>query len=331
MFATLVVLIANFGLILGEFIGISSGMQILGVSKYLSVGVAVLLITYLVLGGSYNRAEKIFMVMAAAFLTYFAAAILAHPQFSAILHGAFVPSIHHDPQYIALVVGLIGTTISPYQQVFQQSAVVEKGVSRRRYGPERWDTYVGMLFSSIITIFIIVATAATLHQSGNTNINSAADAAKALEPIAGNAAGALFAIGIVGASLMAASIIPISTSFAFTEAFGLVEGMGLELSRAPVFYGLFLFQVILAAGLSLVPSIPAFQLLVGVQVLNGILFPFILVFMLVLANNHSLMGNQKNGRFDNLLGWGSLVLISLAVIAGLLQQILSLFGMHLFQ
>jgi Mn2+/Fe2+ NRAMP family transporter len=320
--ASLAVLAANFGLVLGEFVGISSAMRLFNVSPFISVGLAAGLICFFVLGGGYNRAEKIFMVMAAVFLTYPVAAILAHPNAGQVLHGLAVPTIRSDPAYIALLIGLIGTTLSPYQQVFQQSAVVEKGVPRGDYGPERLDTYVGMIFSNLVTIFIIIAAAATLHAAGQTNINTAADAAKSLQPIAGPSAEILFTVGLVGASLMAAAIIPISTAFAFTEAFGFVSGIDLSLRRAPVFYSLFLGQVILAAILALIPTVPAFQLLVGVQVLNGFLLPVVLVFILLLSNNRRVMGRLVNSRVVNIIGWATLALTVSAVLFGLIQRIL---------
>ncbi len=328
--ATGVVLIANFGLVMGEFLGISSAFELFGISKFITVPLAAILICYLVLAGNYNQFEKVFILMAAVFLTYPVAAVIAHPKISDVLHGLFVPTFHMDPAYIILVIGLIGTTISPYQQVFQTAAVVEKGIPRRHYGPERWDTAIGMIFSNLITIFIIIATAATLHVAGKTNINTAADAAKALEPVAGQAAGALFAIGIVGASLMAAVVVALSSSFAFAGAFGLQEGIALNFRQAPIFYGLFVAQVVLGGILSLIPSIPAFQLLVWVQVLNGVLLPILLVFILLLANNPRLMGDLKNTRLSNILGWGSIILIAASVIFGLVLQALPLFGIHFF-
>ena len=326
LLAVIVIMVANFGLVLGEFIGIGAGMELLGVSKYLAVPVAAGLIWFLVTAGSYNRVEKVFMVMAAAFLTYPAAAILSHPHLPDIARGAFVPSIHLNPVYMALLVGLIGTTISPYQQVFQQSAVVERGAARHHYGPERWDTYVGMVFSGLVSVFIIIATAATLHQSGKTDITSAADAAQALQPVAGNAARLLFATGLVGASLMAAAILPISTAFTVAEAFGLPKGIGARRRRAPGFFGLFSLILFLGAALSLIPNIPVFQFLIGVQMLNGILLPVILVFMLLLINDRRLVGDLKNGRLTNVIGWTTCVLIVISVVFVLAQQVLGLVG-----
>ncbi len=320
--ASLAVLAANFGLVLGEFVGINSAMALFGVSPFISVGLAAALVCFLVLAGSYHRVEKIFMLMAAVFLVYPAAALIAHPKLAQVVHGIVVPTFRSNPAYIVLIIGLIGAILSPYQQLFQQSAVVEKGVPRSDYGPERLDTYSGVVFASLVTIFIIIAAGATLHAAGQMNINTAADAARALQPVAGAAAGMLFAVGIVGASLMAATVIPISTAFAFAEAFGFLSGMDLTPRRAPVFYGLFLVQVILAAALAVIPTVPAFQLLVGTQMLNGILMPVLLVFILLLSNNRRLMSELKNSRAVNIIGWVTFGLATGAALFGLAQQVL---------
>jgi Mn2+/Fe2+ NRAMP family transporter len=283
----------------------------------------------LVLTGNYDRVEKVFMLMAAIFLVYPVAAFLTHPNLVEITRGFIFPKLSLQSEYILLIVGLVGTTISPYQQIFEQSAVIEKGITRKHFGPERWDSGIGMVFSGLITVFIIITTAATLHTAGITNINTAADAAKALQPVLGPAAKALFAIGIVGAGLMAAVVVAISTSFAFTGAFGLQEGIGLNIKSAPVFYGLFLFQVFLAAALSLLPGLPAFRILVLVQILNGMLLPFVLVFVLLLANNQALMGALTSPKTYTLLGWATFAIITISVIAGLTFQILPTIGIQL--
>jgi NRAMP (natural resistance-associated macrophage protein)-like metal ion transporter len=329
-FAAFIVLLANFGMVLGEFVGISSAMALFGVSRWISVGTAALVVSYLVVAGNYNQFEKVFVAMAMVFLAYVVSAVLAHPNLGDVARGLFVPVIHADPAYTALVIALIGTTISPYQQVFQQSAVVEKGIPRSRYPAERKDTIAGMVFSNVISMFIIIATAATLHVSGTFNIDTAADAANALKPLAGNAAFALFAIGIVGASLMAASVVSLSTSFAFTEAFGFQQGISLEMRSAPVFYGLFLAQIIAAGAIAVIPGLPTIQLLIGVQVLNGVLFPILLTFILLLSNSRRHMGELKNTLPSNVLGWGTLAFTGLAILIGLIQQVAQALGLHLF-
>jgi NRAMP (natural resistance-associated macrophage protein)-like metal ion transporter len=329
MLAVIVVGIANFGLIMGEFVGIGAAAELFGVSKVLAVPAAAILVWLLVVVGSYDRVEKVFMAMAAVFLVYPVAAILSHPNLGQVAQGAVVPRLRMDAAYLGLLVGVIGTTMSPYQQVFQASATVEKGVARKRYGPERWDTYIGMVLSNLISAFIIIATAATLHVAGKAAITSAADAAKALEPVAGHAAGALFGIGLLGASLMAAGVLPMASAYTVTEAFGLPKGISLTIHRAPVFFGLFSVALALGAALSLIPNLPIFQFLVWVQILNGALLPVILVFILLLINDRQLMGDLKNSRVYNVLGWITAGLVSVAVAFLLLQQILGLFGINL--
>lgn len=324
LLAVVVVLIADGGLVVSEFVGIGAAAELFGVSRYIAVPVAAVLLAYLILGASYNRIERVFILMALVFLAYPAAALLAHPAPLAILRGTFVPTIHRDPNYLLLLVGLIGTTISPYQQVFQQSTVVEKGVARRHYGDERLDTIVGMVLSSLVSFFIIVATAATLHYAGVTQITSAADAARALEPVLGPAAKTIFAIGLLGASLMAAAILPLATAYSVGETFGFPKGMNLDFRRARIFYGLFAVMIVVGAGIALIPNLPVIQLLVGIQVLNGVLLPVILVFMLRLSNDARLMGNLRNSRGYNLVGWGTFVLVTVSILALFGQQLLRL-------
>ena len=219
LFAVTVVLVANGGLIMSGFVGIGAAVELLGISKYIVVPLAAALVWYLVVGGSYYRVEKVFLLMALVFLAYPVADILAKPDWGAVARGTFIPTIHGDPAYILLLVALLGTTITPYQQIFQQSATVEKGVARHHYGRERIDTYVGMALSNLISAAIIIATAATLHANGMTTIETPAEAAKALQPVAGDAAFAVFAVGLLGASLLAAVVLPLATSYAISEAF----------------------------------------------------------------------------------------------------------------
>jgi NRAMP (natural resistance-associated macrophage protein)-like metal ion transporter len=330
VFAVGVILVANGGLVISEFIGIGAAMELLGFSKYLAVPIAAAFVWYLVVVGTYGRVEKIFLVMTLVFLAYPIAAFMAHPHWAEVARGAFVPTIHKDPAYIFLLVGLIGTTVTPYMQLFQQSSIVERGGDRRRYGPERADAYVGVIFSNLMSIFMIIATAATLHVIGKTNIDSAADAAKALEPIAGHFAGMIFAIGLLGASLLAAAILPLATSYAVSEAFGFAKGVDLDFRRARLFFGLFTVLVVGGAGAALIPGLPVIKLLLWVQVLNGILLPIILLFILLLIRDQRLVGELKNTRLYNALGWGTFGIITLAVLAMLTSQLFEALGLHLF-
>jgi Mn2+ and Fe2+ transporters of the NRAMP family len=326
LFAVGIIVIANGGVTISEFVGIGAATELLGVSRYISVPVAAALLWYLVIFGSYARVEKIFLLMTLVFFSYPIAAIMAKPHWGEVLHGAVVPTIHLDSDYIFLLVGLLGTTLTPYIQVFQQSSIVERGASRRRYGPERLDAYFGSIFSNLMSISMIIATAATLYVAGQTNIESAADAAKALEPVAGSSAMALFAVGLLGASLLAGGVLPLATSYAISEAFGIPKGVNLDFRRGKVYFSLFTAFIVLGAVAALIPGVPIFPLLVGIQVLNGGLLPIILVFILILINDEKLTGNLKNSRTYNVLGWATFGLITTAVLVMLVGQIYQLFS-----
>ncbi|HEX8747979.1 MAG TPA: Nramp family divalent metal transporter [Pyrinomonadaceae bacterium] len=329
-FAVVIILVANGGVTVSEFVGISAAVELLGINKYIVVPLAAGLIWYLVIFGSYNRVEKIFILMTLVFFAYPAAAFMAKPDWGEVARGAFVPSISTDPDYIFILVGLLGTTLTPYIQIFQQSSLVEKGVARRHYKNERVDAYFGAFFSNLMSIFMIIATAATLHAVGKTNIESAADAARALEPVVGSSAKLLFAVGLLGASLLAGAILPLATSYAISEAFGIPKGVNLDFRRGKVFFSLFTALIVVGTALALIPNLPVIQLLVAVQVLNGILLPIILVFILKLINDKQLTGDLKNTPLYNVLGWGTFAMITTAVVIMLGSQMLKLLGISLF-
>ena len=316
-------LIGNGGVVATEFAGIAAAAELLGVPAYFAVPASAALVWLLVLFGTYAVAERLFLVMTLAFLAYPAAVVLAQPDWGAVLHGTLVPTLHSDTGYLLLVVAMIGTTITPYQQLFQQSAVVEKGVASRHYDAERIDAYTGAVLGNLIWACVIIATGATLHAHGITDIQSAADAAEALRPIAGHFAAQLFAVGLLGASLLAAGVVPLATAYSVSEAFGFRKGVGLDFRRAPVFYGLFTALVIVGAGVALWPGIPLISLLVGIQVLNGILLPVVLAFMLLLAGDPRLMGKLRNTTLQSVLGWGTLGLVGAAVLVLLFSQFLA--------
>ena len=321
-----ILFIANSGLVVSEFLGIGAAAELFGIPKWLVVPAAAILLWYLVIFGSYGWVEKVFLAMTLVFFAYPVAAILARPDWGDVAHGALIPTLRSDPEYLFLLVGLLGTTITPFMQLFQQSSTVERGVARRHYGPERVDAYVGAIFSNIISITIIIATAATLHQAGQTSIESAADAARALEPFAGNAASTLFAIGLLGASMLAGAVLPLATSYAVSEMFGVPRGVNLDFRRAPIFFGLFTGMIVVGVVLSLLPNLPVIQWLVSVQVLNGVLLPIMLVFILRLTNDEQLMVGLKNTRVYNILGWGTFILITAAVVVMLGSQLLGMLG-----
>ncbi|MEK6283313.1 MAG: Nramp family divalent metal transporter [Acidobacteriota bacterium] len=330
LFAVAIILIANAGVTVSEFVGIGAAMELMGVSKYVAIPVGAVLIWYMVIFGSYARVEKMLLLMTLVFFAYPVAAFMAHPNWGEVARGAFIPKLRGDSAYIFLIVGLLGTTITPYIQIFQQSSLVEKGVARRHYGPERIDAYVGAVFSNLMSISMIIATAATLYVVGQRDIGSAADAARALEPVVGNAATLLFGVGLLGATLLAGAVLPLATAYAVSEAFGVPKGVNLDFRRGRVFFSLFTALIVIGAGFALIPAIPVMRLLVGVQVLNGVLLPIILVFILLLINDKRLAGELKNTRRNNVLAFGTLILITTAVVVMLGSQLLDLIGIQLF-
>ena len=331
IFAVGVILIANGGVTISEFVGIGAAMDLIGVSKNLAIPLTAGFLWYLVVYGNYPSVEKIFLAMTVVFFAYPIAAFMGHPDWVQVAHGAFIPRIRWESDYILIVVALMGTTITPYMQLFQQSSLVEKGVARRHYGPERADAYFGSIFSNMMSIFMIIAMAAAIfYKTGARELETAADAALALEPAVGSAAKVLFAIGLLGASLLAGAVLPLATAYAVCEAFGLPKGVNLDFRRARVFFNLFTGLIVIGAVVALIPNIPLIKMLVWIQVLNGVLLPIILVFILLLINDSRLVGHLKNTRFYNFLGWGTFAIITFAVVIMIAGQVLDVFGIHLF-
>jgi Mn2+/Fe2+ NRAMP family transporter len=308
----LTLLVANFGIIVSEFIGVAAAAELFGVSRYVAVPLAAVFVWLLVTRGSYGWVERIFLVLTLAFLAYIGAAFLARPDWSAVLAETVRPQLHFDFGYLNLLIALIGTTISPYMQLYVQSSVVEKGVTPDEYRYTRFDVIVGTVSAGIVAAFIIIATAATLHAHGvNVRIESAADAARALEPIAGRYAEALFAIGLLGASLLAAGVLPLSTTYMMSEALGFERGVSRSWDEAPIFMGILTTLILLGAAVALIPGLPLFRVLVGVYVLNGLLLPVELFAILRLINDRELMGEHVNGPAYNAFAWGIAIVVSL--------------------
>ncbi|MDA8262312.1 MAG: divalent metal cation transporter [Actinomycetota bacterium] len=290
--AVLALTVTNIGLVVSEFAGIGASLGLFGVSRYISVPIAAVVIWSLVLAGSYKYAERIFLVMSVAFLAYPVAAVLGHPHYGQILSNLALPHFVASRDYIYLAVALIGTTISPYMQLYAASGVVDRGIAPEEYPLERMDAVGGAVFANVISIAIIVATAAAIGGSGP--LASASQAALALQPVAGRFATDLFAMGLLGASALAAAVVPLSTSYAVAEAAGYQRSVSNSFREAPVFLGIFTAQVIVGAAISLIP-VNLIKLLVLSQVLQGLITPIILVFILVLANRRSVLGEHANG------------------------------------
>jgi len=302
-FVMAAVLVVNLGNVLAEFAGVASAMEIFGVSKYISVPVAAFLVWVLVVRGTASRVEKIFLIVCTVYFTYIVSAFLARPDWLVAAKNVVVPVVRFDPAYLLMLAALVGATIAPWQHFYLQAAVVEKRVGPRQYSHLRKDVLVGSISCMVIVFFIIVCTAATLHHAGHTNISSAAEAAQALKPLAHGWAEALFAFGLLNASLFAASILPLSTAYVICEALGFESGIDRKLGEAPIFYSLYTALIVIGGGLILIPRAPLLRIAVLSQVANGFLLPFVLIFILLLVNRRDLMGDQVNNRTFNAVAW----------------------------
>ncbi len=305
----LALLVANGGVTVSEFVGIAAAMELFGIARYISVPIAAIAIWWLIVKGSYQRVERVFLAMSLVFLGYVVAAFLAHPPWATVAVELVHPHFEFAPAYLFTFVAVIGTTISPYMQVFIQSSVVEKGVRPENYRLTRIDVWVGTIFAILIVFFIVISTAATLHVRGE-HVDSAAEAAHALRPLAGPYAESLFAIGLLGASMLAAGVLPLATAYSISEALGFEKGVSSSFREAPIFLGIFTFLVALGALITMMPGLPLIRVLLVTQVINGVLLPVILFAVLLLVNDRELMGEHVNGRVYNLAAWATAIIVS---------------------
>jgi NRAMP (natural resistance-associated macrophage protein)-like metal ion transporter len=318
------VLITNFGNTVAEFAGLASSMELFGMSRYVSVPLGAAFVWWLVVFGSYKSVEKAFLVACLIYVAYPFSGLLAHPDWSAALEGSLVPRMDLDLPSISMVVGIVGTTIAPWMQFYLQSSVVEKEAKISEYSEVRLDVVIGSVMAVVVAFFIVVACAATLHREGIYEIASGADAARALAPLAGRYASWLFALGLANASLFAASILPLATAYSVCEGLGLEAGVDRSFGEAPEFYWLYTLLIVGGAGMILMPGTPLLRIILVSQILNGVLLPFVLVFMLLLINRESIMGRFTNGRAYNLVAWATIaalvVLTILMVVTSLLPE-----------
>jgi Mn2+/Fe2+ NRAMP family transporter len=294
VFATSAVLIANVGICISDFVGIGAAVGLTGVPVQISVPIAAVGIWLIIVRGSYRSAERIFIWFTIPFFAYPIAAILAHPHWGDVGKAIVVPHLHSSSAFIVLLIALAGTTITPYMQLYLQSAVVERGVREEELPREEREAVAGAVFANLIASFIIIATGATLFTHGIHNISSAAEAARALNPFAGQYAEALFGVGLLGASLLAAAILPIATSYVVSESLGYEKGVGRRREEAPVFVNIITGMILLSAFVAMIPGVPVISLLVGVQVVNGLLLPINLFFIWRLARSHNVMGERRS-------------------------------------
>ena len=308
----MLLVLVNFGNVIAEFSGIAGSIQLFGISKYISVPLCALAVWFLVVKGNYKSVEKIFLVASVFYVCYIVAGVMAQPAWhQALVETVKLPerAIWSDHNYIYMVVGVIGTTISPWMQFYMQASVVEKGVTIRQYKATRLDVIVGSIFSDVVAWFIIVACAATLYTHGIRNINVPADAAEAMKPLAARFASILFAAGLFNASFFAASVLPISTAYSVCEGLGFESGVDKRFKQAPFFYWLYTLLIVAGAAVVLIPNFPLVTMTILSQVLNGVLLPFVLYFMLKLINKKELMGKHTNTRWFNVIAWATTVIV----------------------
>ncbi|MEA5115645.1 MAG: Nramp family divalent metal transporter [Geobacteraceae bacterium] len=294
--------LTNMGNAVSEFAGIAASLEIFGISKYISVPISALLVWLLIVKGSYRVVEKVFLVACMVYIAYPIAAIMAKPEWGQVLRSSLVPTIKPDSTYLMTMIGVVGTTIAPWMQFYQQSAVVEKGVTIDKYSFSRLDVVVGCVMAIVVAVFIVVACASTIHLKG-FRIDTAADAARALEPLVGHYASSLFAFGLFNASLFAACVLPLSTSYYICEGMGWESGIDKDFRQAPQFFWLFTIIIIMSAGFILLPDMPLIMIMFFSQVVNGAVLPFVLIFMLLLVNDRRLMGAYTNGPVFNAIAW----------------------------
>jgi len=305
----LALLIANAGVTVSEFVGIAAATELLGITRFVSVPMAAILVWWLVVKGTYQRVERAFLLMSLVFLGYIVSAFLARPEWSSVATGLVTPTFKLQHAFLFTFVAIVGTTISPYMQVYVQSSVVEKGITADDYSKTRTDVWVGTIFAIVIVFFIVVSTGATLHKAG-IHVDSAAEAASALRPLAGRYAESLFAIGLLGASMLAAGVLPLATAYSISEALGFEKGVSRSFREAPIFLGTFTFLVAVGAAIAIVPNLPLIRVLLVTQVINGLLLPVVLFTVMRLVNDRELMGEQVNGNLHNLAAWLTTIIVT---------------------
>ena len=301
-------LIADIGNTTTEFAGVAGSMQVFNISKYLSVPISAVLVWWLVVKGTYKFSERVFLIFSAFLLVYVFSAIMGKPHWHDIGQAMIKPDIHYTKEYLAIVIGIIGTTIAPWMQFYMQSAVIEKGLKITDYKYTLLDVIMGSVITVVVAFFIIIACASTLHVNGIV-INEAKDAAMALKPIAGDMASITFAFGLFIASIFSATILPVATAFYVCEAFGFEAGIDKKWKEAPQFYWLFTFIIIIGAAIILIPNAPLIVITLWSQVANGLLLPVVLLCMILLVNNKEVMGEYTNKRWQNIIGWGTIAIL----------------------
>ena len=309
-------LVTDIGNTVAEFAGWAAALEIFGIPRWVSVPIGAFVVWWIVVKGNYKTVEKIFLIACTIYLTYIVSALFARPVWKDVLKQTFHPRIESSAAWVLMIIGIVGTTIAPWMQFYLQSSIVEKRIGPEEYRLSRWDVIVGCVLTDVVAFFIIVACGATLFPHG-IRIEGAEQAALALKPLAGRWAGTLFAVGLANASLFAASILPLATAYSICEGLGFEAGVDKSWSEAPQFNTLYTSMIVIGAGIILIPGVPLFPVLFLSQVLNGLLLPFVLVFMCLLVNRVDLMGEHVNGPAWNLIAWGTcaaMILLTLGLV-----------------
>jgi len=302
-------LFANLTNVMANFAGIASSLELFHISRYITVPLGAIGVSLLVVKGTYDRIERIFLIACALYAAYIAAGIMIEPNWEKAMVSSVHPVMMIDPDYIAMLIGMVGTSVAPWMQFYLQAAVVEKGITAKDYKDSRVEVIVGCIVMTVIAFFIIVACAGAIYsREGPRDITDAAGAARALEPF-GRYAYLLFSAGLFNASLFAACILPLSTAYTVCEGLGFPSGVNHRYKDARIFYNLFGFLVVAGAGTVLLPNFPLIDMILLSQVINGILLPFILIYMIVLVNKKRIMREWTNSRAYNMVAWTSVVLI----------------------
>lgn len=300
--AMLATMVANFGTTVAEFSGVAAASGIFGVPAVIGVPVVALAVWVLVTRGTYRKVERVFLALGFVYVTYIIAGLMADPDWGAAAHGAVTPHMQWDSLWLFTVIAAVGTTMTPWGQFFIQSAVVDKKIALRDYVYTKWEVYAGSVLMTGIDFFIVIACAATLHREGIV-VESAEQAAMALEPLLGSAAKYLFGFGLLNVSILASGVLPLATGYVVCEAFGFESGLDRSFGEAPIFNGLLTFFIFAPAAVAMIPTLPLIKVILTAQTLNGILLPVILVFALKMVNNERVMGEHVNGPVRNVIAW----------------------------
>ncbi|WP_236897208.1 Nramp family divalent metal transporter [Clostridium beijerinckii] len=321
-FAMTILLVANMGVVFGDFAGIAASLELFDVSKYISIPIVSVVIWLLVTKGSYKKVENIFLLFTLVFFTYIISAFLTKPDWGHVMKSMITPTIELNTGFLLTFIGMIGTTITPYMQFYLQSSIVDKKISISEYKYEKLDVYLGAFWGNAVAFFIIVCTAVTLYKAGIT-ITSAEEAAISLKPLAGEAAFILFGAGLFGASVLATAVIPLSTSYAICEAFGWESGVDNDYKDAPAFFGIYTGIIVLGALFILLPGISLIQIILVSQQIAGLLSPIILTFMIILINDKRIMGEYVNNKTQNIVSWATVIFIIILSIILFVSPLIS--------